>query len=103
VGKNEWILFVNPVKVPAELRLQLEKEKISLMHYDSFFAWLKSIRGKKIFLDPSTASYAVYSTIQAEKGLLKVSSPVALLKVQKNETGTGRVSGSNEKRWSGFG
>ncbi len=85
VGKNEWMLFVGTQKVSKDLRHRLEKEKISLMHYDSFFPWLKSVRGKKVFLDFSSASYAVFSSLDAENKIIEDISPVALLKVQKNE------------------
>jgi Xaa-Pro aminopeptidase len=86
IGKNDWILFTEPDKVPAALKRQLEKEKIKLMPYDSFFTWLKSMRGKKIFLDPFTASYAVWSSLQPENKIMEGISLAALLKVQKNET-----------------
>ncbi len=84
-GKNKWILFIDPVKVPAELKLQLEREKISLMPYDSFYSWLKSVRGKKIVLDSSLVNYAVYSAIQADNKIVESISPLALMKAQKNK------------------
>jgi Xaa-Pro aminopeptidase len=83
-GRNEWILFVNLQKVPSELKLHLEREKISLMPYESFFTWLKSVRGKKIYIDPSTASYAVYSSLQSDNHIVEGISPVAMMKAQKN-------------------
>lgn len=85
VGKNEWILFVDSQKVPSVLKLQLEKEKVTLIPYDSFFSWIKSVRGKKIFLDPSTSSYAVYSSLQEDNKFVEGISLVALMKVQKNQ------------------
>ncbi len=86
VGKNKYILFVDPKKVPFDLKLQLEREKISLMPYDSFFSWLKSVRGKKVFLDPDSASYAISSSLQADNKICEDISLVAWLKVQKNKT-----------------
>ncbi len=85
VGKNEWILFVDLQKIPPGLKLQLEKEKIKLMPYDSFFIWIKLVRGKKVFLDPFTSSYAIYSLLQEDNKLVEGVSQVALMKVQKNE------------------
>ena len=85
-GRNECLLFVNPDKISDKLKLQLEREKIIVKSYDSFFTWLKSIRGKKIFIDPSSASFAVYNSLQAENQIHEGISPVALLKMQKNNT-----------------
>jgi Xaa-Pro aminopeptidase len=84
IGRNEWFLFVHPQKVPAELKLHLDREKITLMAYESFFPWLKSVRGKKIFIDPSTASYAVCSSLHADNKIVEGISPVAVMKAQKN-------------------
>ncbi len=84
IGRNEWILFVNPQKVSPELRLHFEREKITLLPYQSFFSWLKSVRGKKIFIDPATASFAVLSSLQGDNKIVEGISPVALMKAQKN-------------------
>lgn len=84
-GKNDWMLFVDPKNVSSGLRSKFEKERISLMTYDSFFQYLKSVRGKKILLDSSSASYAVYNTLQADNRIIENPSPVALMKSQKNK------------------
>ena len=84
MGRNEWILFVNQQKLPPQLRNHLEREKITLMPYESFFPWLKALRGKKVFLDPSTASYAVYNAVQAENKTVEGVSLIAMMKAQKN-------------------
>ncbi len=85
VGRNEWILFVDPLKVSSVLKLQLEKEKVNLMPYDSFFTWIKSVRGKKVFLDPHTSNYVVYSSLQEDNQLVEGVSRIALMKIQKNQ------------------
>ncbi|MBW6535661.1 MAG: aminopeptidase P family protein [Mariniphaga sp.] len=86
VGKNEWILFVDHAKVPLDLKTHFEKEKITLMPYSNFTGWLKSVRGKKIFIDPGSAGFVVYSTLQSENKLVEGTSLVALLKARKNNT-----------------
>jgi Xaa-Pro aminopeptidase len=84
IGRNEWILFVDQRKISHELKLHLEKEKISLIPYESFFTWLKSVRGKKILIDPASASFAVFSSLQADNKIVEGISPVAVMKAQKN-------------------
>lgn len=86
VGKNEWILFTNGAKIPVELRARLEKEKIGLAEYEDFFTWLKSVRGKKVFIDPGSASYSVFSALQADNKIAEGNSMVSLLKARKNST-----------------
>ncbi|RIH65828.1 aminopeptidase P family protein [Mariniphaga sediminis] len=86
VGKNEWILFANGAKIPVELKARLEKEKIGLAEYEDFFTWLKSVRGKKVFIDPGSASYSVFSTLQADNKIADGNSVVSLLKARKNST-----------------
>lgn len=85
VGKNEWILFVDDAKVPHDLRAHFEKEKITLLPYIDFPVWLKSVRGKKIFIDSGSAGFAVFSALHSENKLVEGTSLVALLKSQKNK------------------
>ena len=86
VGKNDWVLFVEEVKIPYDLKIHFEKEKITLLPYTDFLGWLKSVRGKKIVIDPGSAGFAVYSALQAENKLVEGTSLVALLKARKNKT-----------------
>lgn len=86
VGKNEWILFVDKAKVPHDLKAHIEKEKITLMPYSDFPVWLKSVRGKKIFIDSGSAGFTVYSALLSENKLVEGTSLVALLKARKNNT-----------------
>ncbi len=85
-GKNEWILFINPVKIPLKLKSILEGEKIELKNYNIFHNWLKSVKGRKIFLDPGTSNYSVYNQLQADNEIIENTSVVALLKAGKNKT-----------------
>ncbi len=85
-GKNEWILFINPVKLSRKLKTALESEKIQLKDYDDFPGWLKTIKGKKIFLDSVSSNYAIYSQLQPDNEIIESTSVAALLKAEKNKT-----------------
>ena len=85
-GKNDCILFTDPAKLPAELKIHLDKEKTILMDYTEFPAWLKTVKGKKVFIDPDSANYAVYNLLQSDNKLAEGTSVVALLKSRKNKT-----------------
>ncbi len=86
VGKNEWILFTDPAKLPATLKNDLEKEKISLMGYNDFPVWLKTVKGKKVLVDSGSVNYAVYNTLQTDNKIEEGTSVVSLLKSRKNKT-----------------
>lgn len=86
VGKNEMHLFVNRQKLPNSLKLQLINEGVQVWDYDSFYLFLLSLKGKKIFLDPSTANYAMYSRLCVENELIEGTSLIAHLKSVKNQT-----------------
>jgi Xaa-Pro aminopeptidase len=85
-GKNEVLLFVDAIKLSAELVTHLEKDKVVLKDYNDFAVWLKSPRGKKVFIDPATSGYAVYSALKTENNLVEETSLIALLKARKNKT-----------------
>ncbi|SHF87680.1 Xaa-Pro aminopeptidase [Mariniphaga anaerophila] len=85
-GKNDWILFVDNAKIPNQLKIHLEKEKIELRPYSAFPAWLKSVKGKTVFIDPTSASFSVFSTLQNENKIVEGISPVSMLKARKNKT-----------------
>jgi Xaa-Pro aminopeptidase len=86
VGKDEMLLFVDKSKLPGELAIQLERDKVVLKDYGAFMAWLKSYRGKKVFVDPATAGYASYSALIAENNLVEGISLIAMMKARKNKT-----------------
>lgn len=86
IGKNDWFLFTDTDKIPEYLKVQIEREKITLLPYPAFFNWLKSNRTKRVFIDPTTTSFAVYNSAQSENHIIEGVSLISLLKMQKNET-----------------
>jgi len=86
VGKNEAALFIDPAKISAELRGLLEKERVEIFNYAEFWEWLKSVKGRKILIDTSSANYAVWDALHDDNSLQEETSVISLLKAQKNET-----------------
>ncbi len=86
IGKNESLLFVSKKKVPPVLAEQLEKEKTEVYEYNEFYSWLKSLRNRNIYIDPSTANYAAFQSVQAENTIKEGHSVISSLKVVKNQT-----------------
>ncbi len=86
VGKDEMLLFVDNHKLPLDLKLKLEREKISVKSYGDFFPWLSALRRKNIFIDPTTANYSVCETLaKGENTFSEGTSIVAHLKAIKNK------------------
>ena len=86
VGKNEFFLFTDKNKISKELLAKFEKEKIILSGYSEFFTWLNETKKKRIFIDPTTASFAVYEALVKGNTLIEGTSEVSLLKAKKNST-----------------
>lgn len=86
VGKNDMLLFASKNKIPDEIQQLLEKDRIEVNDYDEFFPWLSELRKKNIYIDPSTANYSIYETL--EKGgntFTEGTSITASLKARKNK------------------
>ncbi len=84
-GKNESYLFVDTKKIPADLAGRLKKEKTEVLEYDDFYSWLKSLRSRKIYIDPATANHAIFQAIQAENIVKEGHSIISSLKAVKNQ------------------
>ncbi|WP_319502470.1 aminopeptidase P family N-terminal domain-containing protein [uncultured Draconibacterium sp.] len=86
VGKDRNLLFVDPAKVEPELRSKLEADGIELKDYTTFYNYLSEIKGKTIFIDPSTLNFAAYSALAGKNEIIEGTSLVAIQKAIKNET-----------------
>ncbi len=84
VGKDTNYLFVDKVKLPAELFGKLKSEGIVVKDYDEFYSFLKEFKKKKIYIDPGTANYSIYNAIKEENEFVEGTSIIAKLKAIKN-------------------
>lgn len=86
VGESEMILFADQKKIPQTLKEQLLNEGVDLKEYNSFPKFLEQVQNRKIFVDPSTVNYSVYSSLYEKNIFVEGTSLVAHLKSVKNET-----------------
>jgi len=86
IGKNESILFVDKTKIPNQLKIQLEKERVEIHDYSEFWKWLKSVKNRAVLIDPSSANFGVWEALQTDNSLKEETSVISMLKAQKNET-----------------
>ncbi len=86
IGKNESAIFVDPAKFPSGLRARLEKERVEIHDYTGFWEWLKSVKNRKVLIDPASANFAVWEALQTDNSMKEETSVISLLKAEKNET-----------------
>eukprot|EP00968_Pinguiococcus_pyrenoidosus_P016450 scaffold1596_cov302-Pinguiococcus_pyrenoidosus.AAC.19 len=86
VTMEKAILFINPEKVPDDVRAELEKNEVELRDYDSYFTFIEELAGKgsKIWIDPARTNYATAALVPSELRVQGMN-PVTLLKSLKNE------------------
>lgn len=84
IGKEETILFVNPLKITPEIEKYLSNHNVKVENYDNFFSYLSRISGKKIIVS-AQSNQAIFGLLQQENTILTQSAPGNLMKAQKNE------------------
>jgi len=86
VGADENFLFVNIDKIPEDLKNKLDKERIQLKKYDEINLFLDKLKGKKIFIDNTTANYSLYNELKKQNEIIEGTSVISFLKAKKNKT-----------------
>jgi Xaa-Pro aminopeptidase len=86
VGKDENYLFVDKNKIPSELCNTLKNDGICIKDYDEFYSFLSEIKGRKIFMDPSSANFLIYNSLAGNNEIIEGISIISILKSRKNET-----------------
>lgn len=85
VSKGLNILFVDPEKVPSELRPQLQEDEIELRDYHDFFDFLSSLSDDfVVMLDPQKTNQAALEILPSSTKVVEQTSGPALLKAQKS-------------------
>lgn len=84
IGLHRRQLFADINRIPELLKQQLEEEGIELKEYTGFFPSLEAIRDKKVLIDPSTASHAMFDTLKSGNVVKEKKSIIAFIKARKN-------------------
>ena len=84
-------LFIDPSKVTGELKDHLGNQ-VAVEAKSEFINGLKALGGKSVLMDPATASFAIFETLDdAGAKIVKAMDPCALPKAAKNDV---EISGS---------
>ncbi len=84
ITPREATLYINQVKLTAEVRAYLEKEKIGVDSYEHVRQGLKDYFEYNILLDPDEVNYTLFKTVKRE--IVEAESPVKRMKTVKNAT-----------------
>lgn len=90
ISPNKAWIFINPEKIPANLKTELENLNIELVDYDKVGKKLNSLTGS-ILLDGKTANYWMLEKLNKNVTVINAKSPIVLAKACKNvveQTGT---------------
>jgi Xaa-Pro aminopeptidase len=86
VEKTSAHIFIDSAKISAEvMEKHFKASNIHALPYESFFGQLETLpkAGKKIWLDPATSNWAVFTTARSG-ALVEKRSPVVMAKARKN-------------------
>lgn len=84
IGTDQSILFAEEEKLDKNLILKLQNDGVQVKSYDEFYAHLKTIEGKKIWIDSSSLNYSAFINLAEKNEILEGTSIVSLLKSRKN-------------------
>lgn len=85
VQKEKVTVYVSIKSLSHELVTYFHQHGIVIENYDDFSTFLTIIKGQKVLLDNAKVSYGFYELIKKENIILQSVSPIALLKMQKNQ------------------
>ena len=86
IDKEQTHLFVNPKKVPSDVKNLLQAESILLHPYQEAENFLLQLHDKRILLDLPKTNAAIYAAACAHCKVIAGASPICLMKSIKNTT-----------------
>lgn len=87
IGEDEAILFVDPAKVPSEVRTYLEANGVSLRGYTELDAFIQALPASvRLLIDSKRITHHLHSLIPSHCRLINGVSALTQLKAIKNET-----------------
>ena len=85
IDEQQAILFINDGKVPEGLRLDMEREGVRVINYESIYSFLEQIDSLTFYLDPERTNSLIYRIVTKRLKVIDGLSIPTLLKSVKNE------------------
>lgn len=87
IGKDSAILFIDPEKVPEEVKLELHRNGVSLKNYDEIDAFVSGLGQEvSLFVDPRRTTQRLRSRIPQHCTVIEGVSILTMLKAVKTPT-----------------
>ena len=84
VEMEEVYLFVNPEKIPNDIKEKLKNDNVKIKAYDNIFKSIGDLsKGKRVLFDHKTLNYALFQKLKAKKQLERTL-PLRVMKAVKN-------------------
>jgi len=90
ISRKKCELFIEPGKVPPDLRSELESDGVTGRDYDEFLDSLADLSGS-VLVSPSQVSMAVFSQLGEGATRIEKENPTTLTKARKNSTELGHI------------
>ncbi len=84
ISTTKVTLFVDPAKLPTEVRAYLNDEGVDVDDYGQVVNGLKDYFEYNILLDPNEINYTLYNVVRRE--IIREESPIKWMKAVKNES-----------------
>ena len=85
ISPEKVSLYIDNVKLPAEVKDYLDSEHIEVETYDAVEEGLRSYEGKSLLVDMSSVNYSLATAVPVEK-IFNGVSPIVSMKAVKNKT-----------------
>lgn len=85
IDQQQAILFVKNGKVPEMLRVDLEREGVGVINYESIYSFLERVDLSTFYLDPERTNSLIYRIVSKRLKVIDGLSIPTLLKSIKNE------------------
>ena len=86
ITPTDVFFYAIPDKVPTDLRKDLESNGVTVKPYEAIYDDIRSLpKDAIVWTDPARTNFTLYSTLPEGITKIEASSPITLLKAQKNE------------------
>lgn len=86
LSNKRCTLFINPSVLSPQVWSHLKKNHIDVRRYEKVYDYLKTIKAKKIVVDPFSVNASLVDSLPRKAKVIKAKMPTEALKAKKNKT-----------------
>ncbi len=85
IGMEKVTLFVNPEKIPEDVKSSLKKSGVDIESYNTTGEVVKSlVKKSKVVIDFNRINYSIYRALETVSDIVNLPNPSTLMKAKKN-------------------